>query len=123
MTESHDRVAIAVMLMKLFDHWQLDAVEQLHLLGLSPSNRSALSRYRKGGALANNRDLLDRAGHLLGIHKSLRMLFPNDRKLAYAWMKTPNKAFKGKTPVEIVVEYGFESLLMVRAYLDKALIQ
>jgi hypothetical protein len=120
MNETHDRVVIAGMLMKLFDHWQLETVEQLHLLGLSPNSRSALSRYRKGGALSNNRDLLDRAGLLLGIHKSLRMFFPSDRKLAYAWMKTPNKEFRENTPVEVVVEYGFEGLLMVRAYLDKA---
>jgi hypothetical protein len=120
MTQPFDRGAIAQMLMKLFEYWQLETIEQLHLMGLTTKNRAALIRYRKGFPLSKSRDLQDRAGHLLAIHKSLRMLFPHDRKLAYAWMKSHNKAFKDKTPVEAISEYGFAGLLMVRAYLNKA---
>jgi len=123
MEQTFDRSAITRMLMQLFEHWQLETVEQLLSLGLSTKNRPALTRYRKGGPLPNNRDMLDRADHLLGIHKNLRLLFPHNRNLAYAWMKTHNKAFEGKTPIEVVGEYGFAGLLMVRAYLDRALIK
>jgi hypothetical protein len=35
-------------------------------------------------------------------------------------MSTRNKAFDNLTPVEIVKEYGFAGLLMVRGYLDRA---
>lgn len=70
--------------MQLFEHWQLETVEQLHSLGLSTNNRASLARYRKGAPLSKNRDLLDRANHLLRIHKNLRLLFPHDRNLAYA---------------------------------------
>ena len=114
------RSELAKMVMTLFSHWQLSTEDQLALLGLSTSNRGALTRYRKGEALAPNRDLLERAGMLLGIHKSLRLLFPHNRELAYAWMNQRNKAFNGMTPVEAIKEWGFTSLLMVRAYLDKA---
>ncbi|HTP94402.1 MAG TPA: MbcA/ParS/Xre antitoxin family protein [Burkholderiales bacterium] len=105
------------MLTQLFQHWQLSATEQAALLGLSPDNRSTLARYRKGEPLADNRDLLDRAGHLLGIHKSLRILFPQDRDLAYRWMTAPNRRL-GTRPVDVVVERGFEGLLALRRYLD-----
>lgn len=115
-----DRSAIAKMLMKLFEHWQISTEEQLDVLGLSIANRAALARYRKGEPIAQSRDMLDRAGHLLGIHKNLRLLFPHNRDLAYAWMRTRNKAFEGRTPVEVIREWGFAGLLMVRAYLDKA---
>jgi transcriptional regulator with XRE-family HTH domain len=111
------RERLARLVTQLFEHWKLSASEQAALLGLSPDNRSTVSRYRRGEPLADNRDLLDRAGHLLGIHKSLRILFPQDRDLAYRWMTTPNRRF-GARPVDIVVERGFEGLLALRRYLD-----
>ena len=63
------------------------------LLGLSTQSRSTIARYRRGEPLADSADLLARAGHLLGIHKALRILFPHDRDLAYRWVSTPNRRF------------------------------
>jgi hypothetical protein len=111
------RAVLARLVTQLFEHWQLSTTEQAALLGLSPENRSTLSRYRKGEPLADSRDLLDRAGHLLGLHKSLRILFPQDRDLAYRWMTTPNRRLAAR-PVDIVVARGFEGLLALRRYLD-----
>ncbi len=111
------RERLARMVTRLFDLWQVSVAEQAALLGLSADNRSTLARYRKGDPLADSRDLLDRVGHLLGIHKSLRILFPHDRDLAYRWMTTPNRRF-GSRPVDVVVQRGFEGLLALRRYLD-----
>jgi len=115
-----DRSELAKMVMVLFDHWRLSTEDQLALLGLSTTNRGVLTRYRKGDPLAPNRDLLERVGIMLGIHKSLRLLFPHNRELAYAWMSQRNKAFDGMPPVESIKRWGFTGLLMVRAYLDRA---
>jgi Protein of unknown function (DUF2384) len=111
------RGRLAAMVTRLLDHWNLSAAEQAEILGLSAGSRSTLVRYRNGEPLADSRDLLDRAGHLLGIHKSLRVLFPHDRDLAYRWMTQHNRRF-GARPVDVVVERGFEGLLAVRRYLD-----
>lgn len=111
------RARLAAMVMQLLDHWRLTAAEQAELLGLSSGSRSTLARYRAGEPLADSRDLLDRAGHLLGIHKSLRLLFPHDRDLAYRWMTQPNRRL-GARPVDLVIEHGFEGLLALRRYLD-----
>ncbi|NCS66666.1 MAG: hypothetical protein COS39_00690 [Hydrogenophilales bacterium CG03_land_8_20_14_0_80_62_28] len=115
-----DRGSLATMTMKLFDHWGLPTDDQAALLGLAPRNRSALSRYRKGEPIGSTRDQYERVGHLLGIHKNLRLLFPRNRDLAYRWMSARNKAFDNLTPVEVIKDYGFAGLLMVRAYLDRA---
>jgi hypothetical protein len=111
------RSRLAAMVARLLEHWGLSAVEQAEVLGLSAGSRSTLGRYRGGEPLADNRDLLDRAGHLLGIHKSLRLLFPHDRDLAYRWMTQPNLRL-GARPVDVIRERGFEGLLAVRRYLD-----
>ncbi|MCA0175583.1 MAG: MbcA/ParS/Xre antitoxin family protein [Proteobacteria bacterium] len=115
-----DRSALARMVMALLDHWQLATDDQTMLLGLAPGNRAALARYRKGDPIGTSRDQYERVGHLLGIHKNLRLLFPHDRDLAYRWMTARNRAFDNLTPVDVVREWGFAGLLRVRAYLDRA---
>lgn len=114
-----DRGKVSQMLMQLFEHWQLSNAQSLELLGLSADNRAALSNYRKGKPLANDRDKLERAGNLLGIHKALRLLFPHNRELAYAWMTTPNKAFGDQTPTDFIRDKGLLGYYVVRAYLDR----
>lgn len=119
-TTSQDRGALAKMVMTLLDHWKLGTEDQAALLGIASSNRAALSNYRSGKPIGTSRDQYERVGHLLGIHKNLRLLFPQNRDLAYRWMSTRNKAFDNLTPVEVVKEWGFAGLLMVRGYLDRA---
>lgn len=116
---SQDRGALAKMVMVLLDHWKLSTEDQAALLGLAPGNRAALTRYRKGEPIGTSRDQFERVGHLLGIHKNLRLLFPQNRDLAYRWMTTRNRAFDNLSPVDVVREWGFAGLLMVRAYLDR----
>jgi transcriptional regulator with XRE-family HTH domain len=111
------RTQLARLIVQLLDHWQLNAIDQSLLLGLSSQSRSTLARYRRGEPLADSADLLARAGHLLGIHKALRILFPHDRDLAYRWVSAPNRRFGERAPLEIMKQ-GFEGLLAVRRYLD-----
>lgn len=112
------RRALAKGVTRLFDLWRLNSQEQMALLGLSEGSRMTLARYRKGEPLADNRDLLDRVANLLSIHRSLRILFPKNKDLAYRWPTTPNRAFDGRTPVEVVRSEGFLGLLIVKRYLD-----
>jgi len=113
------RVALAGMVTRLMDHWRLPVADQAELLGLSGRGaRQSIGRYRNGAPLGTSRDLQDRVGHLLAIHKSLRILFPHNRELAYRWMTQPNRHFSGLTPVEAVKQNGFLGLISIRRYLD-----
>ena len=114
--ESRER--LAHMVVSLLDHWNLAPNDQAVLLGLSTQSRSTIARYRRGEPLADSADLLARAGHLLGIHKALRILFPHDRDLAYAWVTTPNRRFGDVAPLEVMKRHGYEGILAVRRYLD-----
>jgi len=112
------RERLARMVMALLDHWKLAPNDQALLLGLSAQSRSSIARYRRGEPLADSADLLARAGHLLGIHKALRILFPHDRDLAYRWVTTPNRRFSDATPLDVMKRHGYEGMLAVRRYLD-----
>jgi hypothetical protein len=112
------RAVLAGALSKLFDLWQLSTADRLALLGMSSENRSALQRYAQGEPLAPNRDLMDRAGHLLGIHKSLKLLYPRNEDVVHGWMSARNAKFGGHSPVEVVKQYGLPGLALVRGTLD-----
>ncbi len=112
------RERLAKLVIALLDHWRLAPPDQAALLGLSAQSRSTIGRYRKGEPFADSADLLARAGHLLGIHKALRILFPQDRELAYRWITAPNRRFGGVAPVDIMKRHGYEGILAVRRYLD-----
>ncbi len=112
------RLALAKMVVQLFDHWALTPTEQAALLGLSTESRSTLARYRKGQPLADQRDLMDRVGHLLAMHKSLRIMYPHNRELVYRWVTAANARFSGRRPLDVMMEKGFLGLVMVRRYLD-----
>lgn len=111
------RQALARMVTRLFDHWGLPLETQADLLGLSADTYATLNRYREGQPLADDRDLLERVGHLLGIHEALRIVFPHNRELAYRWPTTCNSDLGNRTPVDVMAEPGIEGLLRVRLYL------
>jgi hypothetical protein len=112
------RARLSLMIARLFEHWQLASADEAALLGLSTDSRATLARYRRGEPLADSADLIARVGHLLGIHKALRIVFPHDRDLAYRWVSAPNRRFGNRTPLEVMRQYGYEGILAVRRYLD-----
>lgn len=117
------RKEFTMLIMRLFDLWRLTPDQKALLLGHSPKTRSTILNYKNGShPIANNRDLIDRIGHLLAIHKALRILLPENKDLAYQWPTTKNKFFENKTPVEVISDEGFEGLLKVRAYIENQLV-
>lgn len=118
LTTEESRSRLAGLLTNLFAKWELSTTEQLNLLGLSATSRAMLAKYRRGGALANSRDMLDRAGWLLAIHKALRLLFPRNESLRYSWVKRRNRDFDNFTPLEVMMREGIIGIAKVSRYLD-----
>lgn len=112
------RIGLAKLMIKLFDLWNLSTSDRLELLGQSAASRANLTRYRNGAPLPNLRDLLDRAGWLLSIHKSLRLLYPHNKELRYAWVNLRNRAFDNLTPLQVMRCEGIIGMAKVSRYLD-----
>ena len=117
--ESNDaRRKLARMVTRLFELWHLPAADQLELLGLSRTSRAQISRYRKGGAVPSSRDMLDRIGWLLSIHKSLRLLYPRNENIRYTWVKRRNRILDDQRPLDIMKYQGLIGIARVARYLD-----
>lgn len=115
---SDARRKLARMVTRLFELWELPSADQLELLGLSRTSRAQLSKYRKGGALPSSRDMLDRIGWLLSIHKSLRLLYPRNENIRYAWVKRRNQILDNQRPLDIMKYQGLIGIARVARYLD-----
>ena len=117
--ESNDaRRKLARMVTRLFELWHLPAADQLELLGLSRTSRAQISRYRQGGALPSSRDMLDRIGWLLSIHKSLRLLYPRNESIRSTWIKRRNRILDDQRPLDIMKYQGLIGVARVARYLD-----
>ena len=115
---SDARRKLARMVTRLFELWELPTADQLELLGLSRTSRAQLSKYRKGGALPSSRDMLDRIGWLLSIHKSLRLLYPRNENIRYTWIKRRNQILDDQRPLDIMKHQGLIGIARVARYLD-----
>lgn len=102
----------------LGEEWELNNEQQMRLLGLG--SRQTLANWKRAPAAATmSRDLQERLSYLLGIYKSLRILFP-DASLAKRWLFAPNanKAFGGRAPMERMLNGLVVDLAFVRQFLD-----
>lgn len=98
--------------------WGLTVEEQLQLLG-EPA-RSTFFAWRKHPERASlPKDTLERISNLLGIYKSLQILFP-DTAAADAWVRKPNAApaFAGQSALQRMLGGNVSDINAVRRYLD-----
>lgn len=97
--------------------WGLRPAEARRLLGDPPE--STFYKWKKQGDGAPSRDVLERISHVLGIFKSLQILFPDPTR-ADAWIRRPNAAppFGGASALERMLGGNVADLYVVRRYLD-----
>ena len=99
------------------DAWGLRAGEARRLLGDPPE--STFYKWKKQRDGTPGRDVLERISHVLGIFKSLQILFPDPTR-ADAWIRRANAApaFGGRSALERMLGGNVADLYVVRRYLD-----
>jgi hypothetical protein len=97
--------------------WGLSAEDARALLG-GPAERTFYA-WRAGTAARVPMDTLRRIGYVAGIYKALELLY-SDPHLADEWIRRPNRAFGGQTPLQRMRAGDVTDLAAVRTYLDAA---
>lgn len=102
---------------RLAEHWHLRVAEQRRLLG-EPAE-STFFKWKRDRQANLGRDVIERISYLLGIWKSLQILFP-DPAQADAWLHKPNQSplFGGHSALERMLSGNVADLYVVRQYLD-----
>jgi len=107
--------AMASAVVNLFSRWGItDAQASVLLGGLSART---WARWKSGVVGRLPRDLKTRLSNLMGIHKSLRIIFTDNVRL-YGWVSRSNDAFGGKSALDIMLAGELTDLMRVRRYLD-----
>jgi hypothetical protein len=100
--------------LKLAEIWNLSSDQQIRLLG-SPA-RSTFFKWKKEGGLLPA-DTRERISHLLAIHKSLTILFPDPQRAAQ-WVTRENAYWGGETARDHMLAGKVADIIDVRRYLD-----
>jgi hypothetical protein len=97
--------------------WELTVAEQRALLGWPPS--STFHKYKGGDPGPLSFDALTRLSLLLGIYKSLQILYP-EPAFADRWIRMPNinALFGGRAPIDFLADAGIDGLFQLRRLLD-----
>ena len=97
--------------------WALSTTEERALLGWPPS--STFHKYKSGDAGPLSFDTLTRVSLVLGVYKSLQILYP-EPAFADRWIRMPNSnlLFGGRAPIDFVADAGIDGLFHLRRLLD-----
>jgi hypothetical protein len=101
---------------KLIDAWKLRDDDARELLGGLPS--STFYDWKRHPDRVLEVDRITRISYLLGIYKSLHILYGD--KLADEWITLPNKnvIFRGSTPLAYMLAGGLVAMQTVRKLVD-----
>lgn len=116
-TPQAGKVALAFFF-GLMEKWGCSTAEQKVLLG-SVGN-TTYHKYKSLPEVRLSHDLMERISYLMGIHKSLRIIFSNKVDNAYQWVGKPNQAapFNGQSALQFMLSGRMTELSDVRRYLD-----
>lgn len=97
--------------------WALTVVEQRALLGWPAA--STFHKYKAGDHGTLSFDTLIRLSLVVGIYKSLQVLYPEEA-FADAWVRMPNShaLFGGRPALTLMTDGGIDGLYRVRRLLD-----
>lgn len=113
------RMHMARFIMDMFGQWQLSLDDQHALLALPETiRRRHMHKLGEDIPLPDDRDILERAEHLLGIADALRTYFPNSKHARSRFIRSHSKKFRKRTPLQIMVDDGVSGLVRIRAHLD-----
>ncbi len=116
--EDRRRLSQAAMrgFLNIMKHWSVRDEDARVLLG-GVSN-GTYYQWKQGSAKLLEQDRLVRISYLIGIFKSLNLLF--SPRLADKWVQlaNSNEIFSGRTPLEYMLRGGPQAMDMVRRLLD-----
>ncbi|MEM9386386.1 MAG: antitoxin Xre/MbcA/ParS toxin-binding domain-containing protein [Pseudomonadota bacterium] len=110
-----ESAAMARAMVNLFRLWQVNDAQACVLLG--GLSKRTYARWKEGAIGRASVDQSTRMSVLLGIHKSLRILFA-DKARAHGWVRQPNAVFDGSSALDVMLGGYLTDLFRVRHYLD-----
>lgn len=113
-TERMTKVALKTYF-SIMAKWHVNTKQAMVILGCPA--QSTFYKWKNGNVTSIPKDTLERISFVIGIYKSLGILF-SFRQQADEWVNKPNEAFNGETAIEFMLKGSIINLLETRRYLD-----
>lgn len=119
---SHEqKIEFTKDIMAMLDDWGVSHENKILLLDLPPEIKTrVVRRFYIDRPLPENRQVIKRIEHLLGIADAIRTSYPLNGQMAAFWLNKKNHRFDDKTPLEFMLQGGGENVIAIRAHLDCA---
>ena len=117
--EDDHNIEVAQAVMHALDSWKLDGEHILSVMAL-PENVKVrhLSQFRNTSAFPDIQEVNERKRHIIGIINALATSYPTNPAMSLFWMTRGSKKFKGRAPIQVIVEDDLEGLITIRKHLD-----
>ncbi len=110
-SELEQQIDLTKTLLSVFNSWNLEAHDQIALLGLPENTKPRmLNRFRAGMDVPDNPQFLQRAHYILSISNAIDSLFPHNSTAANYWITTHSENFANKSPLDIMLIHGVEGM-------------
>lgn len=97
--------------------WGCTQEEMMQLLG--GISRSTLAKYQKLPQIKLSRDTLERISYVMGIYKSLRVMYPTaERANRRIRLETSEVPFSGTSAIDFMTRGSMRHLMETRRYFD-----
>ena len=113
-----ERLELTRGILNMLDDWEIEAKDQLVLLGLKDVPSREVKRLGSNRSLPDEPEVMQRVEHLICIADALRTTYPFSQRMGRLWMHKPNRKFRQRSPVTTMVEDGMVGIISVRSYLD-----
>jgi hypothetical protein len=104
---------------KICEDFKIEPRDQVLILG--QKHVRTILNWKKEQTIGQTWDVFNRVSLLLGIVKSLNVIYPRSPEVVNNWLHKKRKIFKGKSAIELIVEDPLQSqaaLFTVRRVLD-----
>ena len=116
---NEDKAKLASTLIAILDGWGVSNADKVILLALPAGTKPrAIQRYQQGTPLPDDKNVQERAEHLLGIARALGLAYPRNARGGELWLNRPCKHFNGRMPMAIMTEEGLTGITTVRMRID-----
>lgn len=103
---------------KLLVMWEIDQENAVSLLGFDKHNKGYVDKLLQGNEyLVEGSETEDRIAYLFYIWSVLSELL-RDRAVEVKWLKTAEREFEGKTPMDLILSGSITNLLLVKEFVD-----
>ena len=89
-----ERLELTRGILNMLDDWEIEAKDQLALLGLNDVPSREVKRLGNSRPLPDEPEVMQRVEHLICIADALRTTYPFSQRMGRLWMHKPNRKFR-----------------------------